>query len=200
MDVVFSSSFFFFNWTLISFEGCIKLPSMDSMLKDIKWKEQEMAKRWRTAFSHPWEDLLQISSCPCCKLEPLFLQVRHQSETHHPGWLRRIHGWDRKPGWSKTKLPEAAADRSKTWSKCHLRCLHTVPVSSERAGEVGRGPPGHPHSVGPSGPAHADEAFQRAWVQEIFPVAPHSVGCRYRRGILRQQESAARSHDIAWQD
>lgn len=34
-----------FYENIISLKGCIKLPSMDSMLKDIKCKEQTMAKR-----------------------------------------------------------------------------------------------------------------------------------------------------------
>lgn len=40
------------RWATRVFKGCIKLPSMDSMLKDIKWKEQQMAKRYVTSQRH----------------------------------------------------------------------------------------------------------------------------------------------------
>lgn len=195
----------------VSFQtGCIKLPSVAAMLKDIQCKQKAMAKRYCNGFSYLYNnlhimDLLRAKSCfPQHVQYESFVQVRHQSETHHPGGLYQLHGWDSRTGGSSSQNPKVAADWSQAGPEGDIRSLHPIPVSSQRARKVGRGPSGHPHSVGEGGSTHADQAHWWPQTQEILQVASGSVGCLCGIGCIHLQEQPSslptRSHCTVRQD
>lgn len=147
------------------------------MLKDIQCKEETMAKRYLLCFVIPFY-ILDLKSTKSCYLQHVQLfQVCHQSQTHHPSRLCRIHGWDSEDGGSTTQLPEAAADWSQGGTECDIRPLHAVPVSSQRSRKVGWSSWGHPHSVGESCSTHADQALRWAPMQAIICVASDDLSC-----------------------
>jgi len=118
----------------------------------------------------------------------LFFQVCPQSETHYPGRLSQLHGWDRRTVGGSTQHPQAAADWSQAGIEGAVRTRYSVPVLSQRAREMGWSPSGHLHSVGEGGSTHADQALWWSQNQEILHVASDSVCCCGGLGCLRQQE------------